>query len=58
MAAAAAAAAAAEEGVCAGHMVEEPSPSAAVPAAEHCHRKPLRRACAVRPAGAARTRCS
>lgn len=45
-------------GVCAGHMVEEPSPSASLPAAEHCHRKPLRRACAVRPAGAACTRGS
>ena len=45
-------------GVCADHMVEEPSRSAAVPAAEPCHRKLLCRACAVRPPGAARTRCS
>lgn len=48
--------------MCADHMVEEPSRSAAVPAAEHCHRKALRRAaprlCRARPAGAACTRCS
>lgn len=28
--------------MCAGHMVEAPSPSAAVPAAERCHGKPPR----------------